>query len=128
MKRSAHLCYSLPRRAFCTSGRLAKGTPRGLEILETLGHLATQRRRKSILDLIHNKQVASKQLALKLKAADRAMVQQQSRLHADPQQHKRRGDRRFRTFNVVDDFNREGLAIEVDLICRRHASCARSIG
>jgi putative transposase len=24
------------------------------------------------------------------------------------------GDRRFRTFNVVDDFNREGLAIEVD--------------
>lgn len=23
-------------------------------------------------------------------------------------------DRRFRTFNVVDDFNREGLAIEVD--------------
>lgn len=23
--------------------------------------------------------------------------------------------RRFRTFNVVDDFNREGLAIEVDL-------------
>jgi hypothetical protein len=32
-----------------------------------LGHLATQRRRKPILDLIHNKQVASKQLALKLK-------------------------------------------------------------
>jgi putative transposase len=24
------------------------------------------------------------------------------------------GERRFRTFNVVDDFNREGLAIEVD--------------
>jgi putative transposase len=24
------------------------------------------------------------------------------------------GDRRFRTFNVVDDFNRELLAIEVD--------------
>jgi putative transposase len=24
------------------------------------------------------------------------------------------GDRRFRTFNVVDDRNREGLAIEVD--------------
>ena len=24
------------------------------------------------------------------------------------------GDRRFRTFSVVDDFNREGLAIEVD--------------
>jgi len=24
------------------------------------------------------------------------------------------GDRRFHTFNVVDDFNREGLAIEVD--------------
>jgi transposase InsO family protein len=24
------------------------------------------------------------------------------------------GDRRFRTFNVVDDFNREGLAIKVD--------------
>jgi putative transposase len=24
------------------------------------------------------------------------------------------GDRRFRTFNVVDDCNREGLAIEVD--------------
>jgi putative transposase len=24
------------------------------------------------------------------------------------------GDRRFRTFNVVDDFNREALAIEVD--------------
>ena len=24
------------------------------------------------------------------------------------------GDRRFRTFNMVDDFNREGLAIEVD--------------
>jgi transposase InsO family protein len=24
------------------------------------------------------------------------------------------GSRRFRTFNVVDDFNREGLAIEVD--------------
>ena len=24
------------------------------------------------------------------------------------------GDRRFRTFNVVDDFNREGLAIDVD--------------
>jgi len=24
------------------------------------------------------------------------------------------GDRRFCTFNVVDDFNREGVAIEVD--------------
>lgn len=32
--------------------------------------------------------------------------------------------RRFRTFNVIDDFSREALAIEVDLNCLLHGSFA----
>jgi hypothetical protein len=36
-------------------------------------------------------------------------------------------DRRFRTFNVVDDFNREGQS-KWTLICRRHASYERWSG
>lgn len=39
--------------------------------------------------------------------------------------HDQLGDgRSFRTFNVVDDFNREGLGIEVGFFCLRNASFA----
>lgn len=33
--------------------------------------------------------------------------------------------RRFRTFNVIDEFNREGLSIDVDTSPRLHASYGR---
>jgi hypothetical protein len=30
----------------------------------------------------------------------------------------------FRTLNILDDFNREGRAIDVDFLCQQRGSCA----